>query len=1252
MYSNNALATSSGIGIRSSSSSRFGPQSQSTPEPATALADPSPMDANLAAMEGAKRSVTTSMSKDETAVMELDDTLGAAASGDYVVPDSDSWIPFTLLKSMKLPRAILSEVDGPDPRMAMGIMSEIDRAWIIINDILYLWDYLDGQANSVETYQKGTEAIIHVALVPVKTGVFVETITHLLVICRQTFIELVGISAPAGQAPPGSLPRRELTMFETDIKVPNEMAVESVVGSPEGRIFLCGKGPLFELEYRARESWFSRQAKLINHSISTGASFIPSVFASRTGDEINTLAFDQNRRCLYALTETMDIILFHVPLSQPTSVNRVAMLDHIASKARTMCPGSNLFDSKDFRIHSLYPIDASESKGIHLMAVTTSGVRLYFTHHRNRGYGYATYGAPDGPPNTLQLIHVRMPPNDVRDPLAPQNPRPDQQPAPPAPWVAQEIGRGAYTRGLFVTQEYKRDSPYDYLWCTAPNLPTLGRFSATPDSQPTPALPHKVLLSEVTCVFPIAGNVWAIAPNPAIPPVSMAMGWNETVTQFSGPPASFLVLTSSDMHIVARKRPVQTLLEVFEEYGKTQNGDAVNSFYKVYGQMQSPVMAMAIAAENTYIRPPELVYSPVALDAIMDGSVLAVSPINVNIKEYARAFLYEYGGTPVQNDPRYGYQSGPRFSARYEAFATYFSRLVRPIWKAKLTKGTVTNQTIQISPASLMSVQRDLERLKTFLAENPQMFLPGPVEYGSRQGVIASENDAWKINFTELSQAEHAAATQLQALLNQTVEAIEFVLLLNDYNMPQTVGKMEASIQQALFALTYEDFLTTKQGRETARNVVNAMINQQIVQQLSVDAISEILQQRCGSFCSADDVMLYKAQEQSIEEYRDESNAAATAGSEDKYNEFETTMNHIQDIALRSQDFVFHSYLYDWVITTEEPSTLIQLPSPFVEQYLLHEPRTRPKTELLWQFYVQNGRNMDAARTLAALAESVDFGLTLDERIQYLSLAISNAKSTSGDGLRRSETDGEFLSDLSDKLDVATVQLEIYARLTSAGRTPDQDPKLLALANSLLTISELYRDYAEPKEMYDIQLLILHTSEHHDTALVTSIWRAILDSYRDRVDHFTALSARVAELGRRFYPSEIAFPIEILSELLETYSLGFGNQAPPGWALRTLVEGNVPHEVVMDYFDRIKDSGVPPYLDPTAIRHVLDDITAFLGEWLDEVLRPGSRYAKVAFPAGKIEALVDHYLSPMRGMSNDPTKVKLQEIQQTLRKRF
>jgi len=42
-------------------------------------------------------------------------------------------------------------------------------------------------------------------------------------------------------------------------------------------------------------------------------------------------------------------------------------------------------------------------------------------------------------------------------------------------------------------------------------------------------------------------------------------------------------------------------------------------------------------------------------------------------------------------------------------------------------------------------------------------------------------------------------------------------------------------------------------------------------------------------------------------------------------------------------------------------------------------------------------------------------------------------------------------------------------------------------------LSQLYRDFAEPENMYEVQLMIFHVSDHRDPELVRNAWQALLD---------------------------------------------------------------------------------------------------------------------------------------------------------------
>lgn len=130
------------------------------------------------------------------------------------------------------------------------------------------------------------------------------------------------------------------------------------------------------------------------------------------------------------------------------------------------------------------------------------------------------------------------------------------------------------------------------------------------------------------------------------------------------------------------------------------------------------------------------------------------------------------------------------------------------------------------------------------------------------------------------------------------------------------------------------------------------------------------------------------------------------------------------------------------------------------------------KYQLLWQFYVKDGQPLRAAEVLLALAESTEyvtihlrcslsllefrFQLQLDRRLEYLTLAVGNAKSHPVSAGGRHETAIAFLTDLEEKLEVAQVQLEIYSTLLPhVSDAPEVGARVNALSLRLYTMSEV-----------------------------------------------------------------------------------------------------------------------------------------------------------------------------------------------------
>lgn len=147
----------------------------------------------------------------------------------------------------------------------------------------------------------------------------------------------------------------------------------------------------------------------------------------------------------------------------------------------------------------------------------------------------------------------------------------------------------------------------------------------------------------------------------------------------------------------------------------------------------------------------------------------------------------------------------------------------------------------------------------------------------------------------------------------------------------------------------------------------------------------------------------------------------------------------------------------------------------YLQAYLQCEPRTLDKCQLLWQFYVKDGQPLRAAEVLDTLAESSEcvpldssccrfsaferFALSLSQRIEYLTLAVGNAKSHPVSAGGKHESAISFLSDLEEKLEVSQVQLEIFhtlsPRLQSQPSDPDFKEKVELLERGLFNITEV-----------------------------------------------------------------------------------------------------------------------------------------------------------------------------------------------------
>lgn len=245
------------------------------------------------------------------------------------------------------------------------------------------------------------------------------------------------------------------------------------------------------------------------------------------------------------------------------------------------------------------------------------------------------------------------------------------------------------------------------------------------------------------------------------------------------------------------------------------------------------------------------------------------------------------------------------------------------------------------------------------------------------------------------------------------------------------------------------------------------------------------------------------------------------------------------DAGLASDDALFHHFLYDWLVSEGLLAVLLAVSSPHLEPFLRdrHAKLADGHVDLLWKFLVRHERFSEAASVLLGIADNQAIALALEERVEYLSLAVVNARSA-----------GAPLTDIQDKLDVASVQLQVRDALrTLPGGSEEHAVALQRVESRLLDLSELFNRYARPFGLAKAGLAILHCARQTEPAILAHLWTALVGQIVDdgSARAFDRLKQELILLASRFYPSEHAIPLGFVMQLVAEQAIRHGT--PPDW---------------------------------------------------------------------------------------------------------
>ena len=98
---------------------------------------------------------------------------------------------------------------------------------------------------------------------------------------------------------------------------------------------------------------------------------------------------------------------------------------------------------------------------------------------------------------------------------------------------------------------------------------------------------------------------------------------------------------------------------------------------------------------------------------------------------------------------------------------------------------------------------------------------------------------------------------------------------------------------------------------------------------------------------------------------------------------------------------------------------------------------------------------------------------------------------------------------------------------------------LLQLNSDLMSITTLYSDYAEPYQLWECQLAILHCAGHPDSMLIATVWDEIISREISRTaevgspqDRVAAMAIKIKGLGKLYANSQKYFPLGKFSKIV------------------------------------------------------------------------------------------------------------------------
>ncbi|KAL4235731.1 hypothetical protein ACF0H5_004123 [Mactra antiquata] len=790
----------------------------------------------------------------------------------------DALSEITNVKRVPLPPELLEQFGRMQCNCMMGLFPEIERAWLSIDSDIFIWKYEDG--GDLAYFDGINETILSAALVKPKTGIFQPHIQYLLVLATPVDIVLLGASFTHTNSDFDEMHLLPEPLFS----IPTDNTyIMNIVGTDTGRIFMAGKdGCLYELAYQA-DGWFSRKCRKVNHSTSTLSFLVPSFlnFSFSEEDPLIQICVDNSRNILYCRTEKGCIQVYDLG-EDGKSLGKIAAipLQNIVNNASNI---ARTIDRSNFKpIVHISPITKAESGNMHLVAITETGVRMYFTTN--------PFGTQKGRPKMLTLVHVRLPPGFLTT-AAPQRPN--------------NVHMAYYKQGCMILLSSQGENR-DLMW-------TVGSDS----------FPFQNQLMESHTAVPIEGRSWSINEVEYIKPQNpVDINGKDppvVVTQHAKPARKFVILSAQGSHIMSKLRPVDQLRQLLIDC-QGPDADEVKAFFRLHKIEQACASCLILACtrlvtdqqvadwskmaffmyggEAQYIYGSSMptdrpmmpsnigpagggygmstsMYSPAQQPQPQQQQNMSVFPTPMQGMHPTQASTpVPYGHQMPYHQPTVpGFMQDISFSGKHNGICLYLSRILRPIWEMMVTKelpcqtpeGPVNYLTCNFGSEDLGFVLDNVRELSDFVDFNSK-FDTGPSDTGGMSGVPYTPHIMGHIDDqtrrkmqAEAQRIERVSLQHIQDLIHRVEESLGLLKILVDHQFHTLAATLSLDQQNQLKQLTFKEFVIT--GKHLCATLIQCLINRYLDDNATTDAISSRLREICPSLYSTDDATCSKANE-------------------------------------------------------------------------------------------------------------------------------------------------------------------------------------------------------------------------------------------------------------------------------------------------------------------------------------------------------------------------------------------------------